>query len=116
MDKKELQSYREVHYLTWGQLKAFAEKNKIPDDAIVVTERVEDKYYDFFGWSVYCKENDCSKKAARHNYLVETGKWKGKGQIFTAAELLSFKTQYHPVWSPVYYKEDPEILFLDLHY
>jgi hypothetical protein len=26
------------------------------------------------------------------------------------------KDQYHPIWSPVLYMDDKDILFLDLHY
>lgn len=27
-----------------------------------------------------------------------------------------FMEQYHPAWSPVFYKDDPDFLFIDLHY
>ena len=36
---------------------------------------------------------------------------------FTEEDILESMDEYHPIWSPVLYKEDKnEILFLDLHY
>jgi len=31
-------------------------------------------------------------------------------------ELEKMKTQYHPAWSCVNYKDDKDLLFIDLHY
>ena len=44
-------------YLTVGRLKKFLENNPdLPDDALVLTQRVEDKYYEENGWGVVLKE------------------------------------------------------------
>lgn len=72
--------------ITVGELKAYIEKYNIPDDAPILVQRVEDEYFELRGWKVYTKK-----------------------QSFENAE-------YHPVWSYVYYEEDKDILFLDLHY
>src|SRR5688572_3452536 len=114
IDKKRLLSYRESHYLTWGQLKEFAKKHNISDNALVVVERVEDIYFKKHNWDVYAKETQQSLNAQNHNNHVNKGKWAGR--LFTEQEILDFKTKYHPAWSPVFYPEDPEVLFLDIHY
>ena len=44
-------------YLTVGRLKKFLENNPdLPDDALVLTQRVEDVYYEENGWGVVLKE------------------------------------------------------------
>lgn len=45
INKEGLDSFRKTGYLTVGKLKSFIEKNNIPDDALVLIERVEDKYF-----------------------------------------------------------------------
>ena len=42
---KDLSGYKD--YLTVGKLRKFLEENpELPDDALVLTQRVEDKYYE----------------------------------------------------------------------
>lgn len=81
--------------MTVGWLKKFIKENNIPDDAQIFVERVEDVYFEKHGWSKTSvfKDNDMS--------------------LDTKDD--SFKTQYHPIWSPVKYKDDNN-LYLDLHY
>jgi hypothetical protein len=76
------------HYLTVGQLKD--ELSKYPDDALVVTQRVEDMYYDTpdSGWNTIKKPD---------------GLYPDKDN------------EYSPVWSVCHYNDD-NCLFLDLHY
>lgn len=74
------------HYLTVGTLKKFLEEHNLPDNAKVVVERVEDAYYENNNWSVYEKDTD------------------------------NGKSQYTPAWCAVRYKEDKDLLFIDLHY
>jgi hypothetical protein len=45
-DKKEYQ-----HYLTIGRLKEFIKKHKIPDNALILHQRIEDVYFEKHGWS-----------------------------------------------------------------
>lgn len=115
LTKDELLEYRDSGYLTWGELKEWALKNNIPDEAIVVVERVEDFYYDKNNWSVYCKENSLCSNLRRINGDIAAGAIELK-QPFTEEQVNDARSEYHPVWSPVYYSEDPNILFLDLHY
>ncbi len=74
------------HSLTVGDLKRFLEEHDLPDDAKVLVERIEDVYYEKNSWSVLEKDTD-------------------KG-----------KSHYTPAWCAVRYKDDKDLLFIDLHY
>lgn len=74
------------HYFTVDQLLDFIEKNNIPRDSKILTQRVEDFYYENNDWGVVYKEGE-----------------------FDELE------QYSPVWCPVKYNDDDN-LYLDLHY
>lgn len=73
--------------MTVGWLKKFIEENNIPDESLILVERVHDVYFEERGWSKTStfKENDLED------------------------------TEYHPIWCPVKYKNDDN-LYLDLHY
>lgn len=73
------------YHLTVGELKKQLEK--YPDDALVVAQRVEDKYYEQHGWETINKPDPI------YNYFH----------------------QYHPVWGVCNYN-DNNCLFLNLHY
>jgi hypothetical protein len=75
------------HYLTVGKLKEYLED--YPDDALVVSQRVEDVYYEKHGWETLKRPNP----------------------IYEGHE-----NEYTAVWSPVLYKEDKDVFYLDLHY
>ena len=85
-------------YLTVGELKEFLYKNNIPNDSKVLIQRVEDIYYEKHGWGTYFKEGE-------HTFVDNHGD--------TVKESLE---QYHPAWSCVKYKDDTDVLFIDLHY
>jgi hypothetical protein len=103
--EEELLDYS--HYLTVGDLKKFIIENNIPDNAMVVTQRVEDMYFEprnpnRTGWGVLLKDNDYSLNIVDTENLDED-------------TINKFKTQYSPTWSCVGY-EDKRFLFIDLHY
>jgi len=77
----EFQPYRD-------ELKTLRKHSELPDDALVLTQRVEDKYYEENGWGVVLKESTW--------YETE-------------------QEQYHPAWCCVKYNDD-ENLYIDLHY
>ena len=81
--------YKEKHsyYLTVGQLKESLKD--YPDDALVVSQRVEDVYYEERGWETLKKPD--------HLYP-------------------EWNHEYSAVWSPVSYGDDKECFYLDLHY
>jgi hypothetical protein len=81
--------YKEKHnyYLTVGQLKESLKD--YPDDALVVSQRIEDVYYEKHGWTTLKKQ---------HPIYSE------------------YNNEYSAVWSPVGYMDDKECFYLDLHY
>ena len=76
-----------VHYLTVGRLKE--ELAKYSDDTLVVTQRIEDRYYEKGGWETINKPDPTDR---------------------------DFEQQYSPVWGVCHYFDDKDCLFLDLHY
>ena len=127
LSKEKLLSYRESHYLTVGRLLEFIKKNNIPEDAIVVSQRVEDIYFETHSWGVYQKEGDHTRWMRDMNKKIDAGVFNDKEKFplvteemkkkFTEDDINEAMDQYHPVWSPVLYKDDKDdILFLDLHY
>ncbi len=117
MTKERLQSSFK-DFLTAGKIKKFIEKFNIPDDAKVVIERVPDSYYNQKGngWDVYLKENEHTHYFRERNKEIEAGKEKKKFMLLTEEEIKLGQTQYHPAFCCVYYKNDPDILFINLHY
>lgn len=156
LTREQLLNYRKGGFLTVGALKQMIEEFNYPDDAIIVVQRVEDKYYEgvdisgFSGcpdtedgifppgskstpWGVYLKDGDSYRWAVEHNKKIDSGEFLNKENYpniteefleknpgflkkYTEEELHQMKTQYHPIWGPVIYFEEKEILFLDLHY
>jgi hypothetical protein len=120
------------HHLTVGDLLKFIEKHNLPMDAPVMMQRVEDHYYEpGKGW----EENSVKMKGFHYHsherlnndmraemYRMHTGADRHYEMedpatyITTQEELDSMKEQYTQAWSPVFYKEEPNALFLDAHY
>jgi hypothetical protein len=55
-------------------------------------------YYEKHGWGVYLKEGEHTVNDENGNIVKES------------------LEQYHPAWCCVRYKDDSDILFIDLHY
>ena len=69
---EDLSRYKDC--LTIGRLKKFLEQHpELPDDSLVLTQRVEDRYYENNGWGVVLKEG-------HHYHMVKliTLEWKKK--------------------------------------
>lgn len=132
IEKEDLFEYTKKGFLTVGDLKKFIETYKIPDDAPVIVERIHDQIFPegskTDGCGVYLKEGDSYNFTKTMNIRMkeeivrrrngEPGKFPN---VANPADHIvdlgdSLKNQYHPVWGPVFYKDDPDILFLDLHY
>jgi hypothetical protein len=125
LTKEEVLEYRD--YLTVGGLKKFIEEHNVPDDAIVLSQRVEDIYFEKHGWGVYCKEGESCWECREWNRNIEDGSYldarpklkamKEELKPFTEEQIRESREQYHPVWSLAWYKDDDkDFLFLDLHY
>ena len=98
-------------YLTVGQLKK--ELENYPDDALVVSQRVEDMYYegvDVSGITGILEDGSVGT-------LPPGSKASGWDVITKPDNLYSGKdNEYTPVWSIYRYGDDFHCLFLDLHY
>lgn len=127
MDKEKLMSYKNHGYMTVGSLKKFMEEHQLPDDAIVVVQRIEDFYYEDHGWEVYLKEAESSNWMKSYNDALDRGVFDDKEKYpdfkeemrkkFTEEQITEASAQYHPIWCPVLYEDEGKaILFLDLHY
>lgn len=100
-----LQQGKDRNCLTVGEIKRFLAKYDMPDDAPVLIQRVEDKYYEGVDISGMSSVSGMLPKDSRSD------RWK----VYPKTQFTG-PTQYHPAWGCVYYKEDKEILFIDLHY
>lgn len=115
--------------MTVGYLLNFIKENNISDDAIILTERVKDVYYDKYGWDkqVVRKEGYNYWQNKKLIDKAKSGEFNDKEQYpkITQKEIDSIlsmegrlendKTQYTAIWCPVKYKDDDN-LYLDLHY
>lgn len=81
------------HFLTVGGIKQFVQEYNIPDTAKVVIQRIYDVYYEKHSWGVLLKEGMHSDEN-----IPET------------------MSQYTPAWCCVKYSDEPDILFINLHY
>jgi hypothetical protein len=91
LSKEELnQQYG--YYLTVGDLKKFLAESNLPDDAKILSQRVEDIYFEKHGWKTYNKKN------------------------FHFPDEEIYDNQYIPVFSCLQYKDEEDLLFLNLHY
>ena len=89
MTPKEFkEEYTKHHYLTVGRLKEYLES--YPDDALVVSQRVLDVYYEKHGWETLKRPDP--------------------------VDPTNYENEYTPVWGPVLYKDDKDVFYLDLHY
>jgi len=114
------------HSLTIGDLKKFISNKNFSDDTIVVVQRVEDLYYNNHGWKTYRKYGESANNLMQWNEDVLSGKYKDKRKypnvdpedltIVPQDEIDFARDQYTAAHCCVYYKEDPEILFINLHY
>jgi predicted DNA-binding protein (MmcQ/YjbR family) len=97
LTKEQLKSYTGLRV---KDLKKFIEKNNVPDDALVLIERVEDKYYEEIdisginsvngvlpensktnGWGVYLKEAESYYDSLLHNKRIREGYYFNKEEF-----------------------------------
>lgn len=111
--------------LTVGELKRIIEDNDIPDDAIIMTERIEDVYYEKYKWGVYLHEGYMHWESKKHNADIHSGKYLDKEKYPDITEddlkiipdeiLEEYKDQYSPASSCFVEDIDNTILFIRLH-
>lgn len=114
-------------YLTVGRLRKFLEQNpELPDDSLVLIQRVEDMYYEKGGWGVVLKEGHYYNMVKTNNVRMqeeiqrrkngEHPKYEMEDPSKYITELTDeWKEQYHPAWTCLRYRDDNN-LYIDLHY
>ena len=115
---------RYEHYLTVGKLREAIKD--MPDDGLVLVQRVEDVYYEKHHWGLVLKEGEHYHWAKKWNEDLDSGEYEDKEKYpnatpekwrpNTAEEMELSKEQYHPAWCAVTYKDDQKNLYIDLHY
>lgn len=112
------------NFCTIKDLKNFIEKYKIPDDAKIFLQRVEDVYFEKHNWETENKEGYHYYSCLSHNEKVDSGEFANKEEYplleeipnkFSEKDLELAKEKYYACWSPVKYPEDNN-LYLDSHY
>ena len=106
MTKEDLMGYVKGMYLTVGMLKEFIEKHNLPDNAIVVTQRVSDAYFE--------GGHDISGMRSADGILPE-GSRSSEWGVY-CKDTHEGEEQYYPLWCCVKYKDEDDVLFLDVHY
>jgi hypothetical protein len=116
-----------VIYYTVGDLLDFIKKHKLSRNSKILVERVEDVYYNKYGWKTVKKEGNAYWDRKSLINKAKSGVFNDKStypnmteehinNIIKSEEILDeTKNEYHPVWCPVKYKDDDN-LYLDLHY
>jgi hypothetical protein len=112
------------HHLTIKDLKKMIED--MPDDGLVLVQRIQDIYFENHHWGVILKEGEHYFNAKKFNEDLVSGEYEDKKKYpkakpeewksYSEEELDLAKEQYHPAWCVVKYKDDPNNLYLDLHY
>jgi len=102
--------FKEKHkyYLTVGKLKEYLEN--YPDDALVVAQRVEDRYYE----GIDISDITGMLPDGTFGKLPEGTKAHG-WETLKKPDGYSY-SEYSAVWAPVLYHDDKECFYLDLHY
>jgi len=117
------------HYATVDDLLKFIERNNIPLDASILMQRVTDWYFVEGSWKTHKKKGFHYHCAVRTNNDMQAEMWRRNAgheptisaedpskYIFSEENLNEMREEYYPAWSPVFYKDEPNVLFLDAHY
>ena len=121
--KEELKS-KYLHGLRVKDLLEFIKEHNLPEDARVMIQRVEDTYFENNHWGVYLKEGEESYYCREWNKNIKNKEWieehpdikQENLKEFTENDIRESMEQYHPAWCCVKYKDEDDLLFIDLHY
>ena len=116
-------------YMTVGRLLEFIKEKNIPMDAPILMQRVTNWYFTEGSWKVHKKSGYHHWAACRTNMKMLTELWKRNSggepefemedpaqYIASEEDLEEMKEEYYAAWCPVFYKDEPNVLFLDAHY
>jgi len=107
LKKEDLENFKKCGSLTIGDLRKWLDNNNdLPEDSLIMIQRVEDKYYEGL---------DVSGLRSSNGILPEGSKSEGWGQ-YQKEQSYSGITNYHPAWCCLRYKDEKNLMFIDLHY
>jgi len=129
LTKEDLSRYTKNGHLTVGDIKKWFKDNlDIPDDAPVLMERIEDKYFEKSNWGVYLKRGEnawsvdhMNTEMKAENLRRERGEESEYPGIEDPSKFIQeitdeHMTQYYPLWCCVRYGDEDGIMFIDGHY
>lgn len=122
MQVEDLVRFRDSGYCTVGDLLEFIHRKiasgEITRESIVLSQRVEDKYFEEHDWSVIKKEGEQFHWSKEYNERMKNGSYPEEARnlkLVSEQELEDSKDQYHPIWTALVYDGDKN-LYLNLHY
>lgn len=103
--------------MTVGNLIEFINKNNIPMDAKILSQRIEDEYFENHGWESFKKKGELYHQKKEWNEKVKNGKIKEEYpdipdeliKEISDEEIENFMEQYYEVWCPIKYSNDNNI-------
>lgn len=113
---EDLDSYRKSGYLTVGELRKSIEG--LSDDALVLSQRIEDIYFESHNWKVVRKSNDWTSEYLEkgdHFISADEEDYENPETVYSREFYESLKDEFVPVWCSVKYDGDAN-LYLHLHY
>lgn len=127
--------------LSVGELKKWIEEHNVSDDAIILMQRIEDRYFSGVhkndqdeivhksaGWKTIKKGGYWYQRLLKHNKKIDSGEFldKEKYPLLIESELKKYSQEdldkvmeeYYQCQSPVGYSDegDGKYLYLDAHY
>lgn len=132
INSEELKKFSELGYLTVGKLLDFLseliDSGQITRDSLVLSQRVEDFYFEENEWGVVKKQGEHYKWFVEHNKRIEEGFYLDKEkfplelntderflQKISDEQIEESLDLYHPVYTSLKFDDD-ENIYLNLHY
>lgn len=99
-------------------LKKFREITKdMPEDSIILIERIHDTYFENHNWSVYLEENEYSFNEKESQNSIETLSGESIPQNPKDPKIIEMlKSEYIPAHFCIRRKSEPKLIYIDFHY
>lgn len=99
-------------------LKRFREITKdMPEDSVILVERIHDTYFENHNWSVYLEENEYSFQERESQNSIETLSGESIPQNPKDPKKIEMlKSEYIPAHFCIKRKSEPKIIYIDFHY
>lgn len=132
INSEELNKFADLGYLTVGKLLDFLnelmDSGQINRDSLVLSQRVEDFYFEENEWGVVKKQGEHYQWFVDHNKKIDDGFYLDKEkfplelnsqerflQKISDEQIEESLDQYHPVYSSLKFNDDSNV-YLNIHY